>query len=317
MIAGPAMLLVSLGVLACSFVVTLAESAFLSVSLVRLNDLKASDKRAARVMLLLAEKPKVVTSLIFVDILSDVLLTLIIGSTLFNAGLVGFAVGAIIASVLIAVCSTLIPMAIGMAVPLPIALSMSYGVFVVSKVVSPLLAPLVRAVDEFGKVLGKNPQTAADELVSYLGILVDNGRLNSESAVFVEQAIRASGLSAYDIATSVGDGETLSTVATVRDALVKMGAVQRARLVVVDGSPSGIVGIVSFKSISKAVAEGKFDSPVSECTFTPPIVERKDKLDSVFKRMVDAGVTAALIKDGDYIGVIGVNDITESALMKA
>nr|WP_276977857.1 CNNM domain-containing protein [Ferrimicrobium acidiphilum] len=317
MVSGLVMLLAALAVLTCSFVVTLAESAFLSVNLVRLNDLKVSDKRAVRVMHLLVEKPKVITSLIFVDIMSDVLLTLIIGSTLFNAGLVGFAVGALIASVLIAICSTLIPMTIGMAIAIPLSLAMSRAVLVITKVISPLLAPLVHAVDEFERALGKNTQTATDDLVSYMGMLVDNGKLESNSALFVEQAIRALGLSVSDIATQIENNEKLPIVATVRDALINMGTTQRTRLVVFDGSPSDIVGIVSFMSISKAIAEGKFDSSVSECVFMPPIVKRNDKLDAVFKQMIDARITVALIKEGDYVGVIGINDITEKALLKA
>lgn len=316
MVTGPATLVVALVVLTCSFVITLAESAFLSVSPVRLNDLKADgDKRAIRVMALLAKKSKVVTSLIFIDILSDVILTLIIGNSLLNAGLVGFAVGALIASVSIAVCSTLIPMAIGMAIALPIALFMSRGVSVVTRIVSPLLAPLVRAVDEFERVLGKNPQTAADELTSYVGILVDNGRLGSDSAAFVQQAIRASGLAAADIATEVSDDERLPLVSTVRSALIKMGATQHVRLVVFDGSPSDIVGVVSFRSIAKAMSENRFDYPVSDFVFMPPVVARHDKLDSVFKKIVDAGVTVALVRDDGYLGIIGIGDITEKAML--
>lgn len=306
----------SILVLTVSFVAALAQSAYLSVDVVSLyTRQRAGDKRAARALKLLEDKTGIVTALTFLDIVCDVVVTLIVGAALYSSfGFEGIAIGAILISLTIAVAFTLIPMAVGVVGSLPLTLSLSAFVAAIERSLGGMTRPLARLAEGAAAAVFRVPKKdwTTNELQSYIDLLVERGDIIDDVGTLLNSTLIVSKLTAADLVVSASTEDVVSSGASVGEALKLLSVSNMQRLVVTDDVSKQAVGFLTVRMLAKALSSGDYGQKILPFVHQPLAVNATDTLYSVMKKMSVAGLPAAFVmEEGNFKGVVTVTEIVD------
>lgn len=303
--------------LVLTFIASLAEASYLVVSPVDIHErMKAGDKRAKHVLKLLEEKPKLISTAVFLEVLSNVVLAILVGNAMSSyLGPLGLAIGVIIVTFSEAVFFTLLPMTLGIGSATTTALDLASMLVVLDRVLGPVTVPLTRFAQKIaGKISKDGKQGVEEEFESYVEMMVEQGDLLHEAGIVVNNALKGSKLLARDIAVPISGIVSVKDTDSVSNVLRAMGSSKHQRLPVVDASGE-VVGAVSFRSLAKALANGMFDASVSSYVYDPPTVKTTANLYYVLDAMNSTGVAVAFVyEDARFYGMVSLTSVINALL---
>jgi putative hemolysin len=301
-----------------SFVASAAEAAYLTVDPVTINArLKAGDKRAKLVLRLLEQKTKLVNTAVFLEVLGNVMAAVVIGNAVFGmSGSLGLAIGSILVVLVEIIFVVLVPMALGIDSCTKVALTLARTMVILDRAFSWLTVPLTHFSQSVAAKISKEaPHEIEEEFESYIELMVEKGELMHEAGIVMNNALKGSKLTARDIATPIKDVYSVKDTDTVAQTLKVMGQSKHQRLPVFSDGGHGVVGAVSFRALTQALADGELDAPVYKYAYGPPAVKTTDNLFHVLGAMNNAGVAVAFVYEGsELLGIISLTSLIGAIL---
>ena len=166
--------------------------------------------------------------------------------------------------------------------------------------------------------MGKPGYTAeelVDEFEELVGLLEIGGHIEPDAGRIIRSALSSSKKVASDTLTPLEEIVSARTTSTVSEVLKLMGGSNHTRLPVYDNKGE-FVGAITFRSVSRAIAEGKFDDLASAYMTQAARVESDDSVAVIMDRMQKAGTAIAFVYDdeGRMVGMVTLTDILEQLL---
>ena len=304
-----------------SFWSSLVEATYLTLRPFSLGSaIDAGNAHAAKALEIVNEKTRLVSVTTFLDTTSNVVLASAMGLVLSDYfGPVGWIYSAVFGSLVIMVMLYLLPKAIGIENALRMAISLAPSTVAAMDILAPLAVPLTslaRALSE--RLVGKpgyREVDLADEFEDVVTMLEKAGHIEPDAGRLLRTALASTKSTALESVTPVDEIDSVSSDATVLDAVRAMGRSGHPRMPVFDHAKRQFIGAVTFRTMSKALARGLHDESLLDYVVQPARVGRDDGLASVMERMQDAGTTVAFVVDGDRVlGLITLSDIIEQIL---
>lgn len=305
-----------------SFWSSLVEATYLTLRPFSLSSaIGGASTRAASALVIVNEKTKLVSVTTLTDTLSSVVLATTIGLVLSAYfGPIGWVYSAIGGSFVIMTMLYLLPKAIGIENALRMSLFLAPSTKVVIDFLSPLAVPLTSLARRLSeRIVGKpgyREVDLADEFEDVVTMLEKAGHIEPDSGRLLRTALKSSRRTdAVDAMTPEDEVVSIPRTATVFDALKAMGETSHPRMPIFDHERGEYVGVVTFRTISKAISRNQLDSGIHDYMIQPARVSASDALATVIELMQDAGTTIAFVFDGDkMIGVVTLSDIIERLL---
>ena len=303
---------------ALSFWSSLMEATFLTLNPYSLSSsLNEGSQKAAKAMVIVKEKTKLVSVTTFLDTVASVVLTSSIGLTLTSYfGPIGWVYTAVVGSLVIMILLYLLPKAIGIENSFRMAIRLAPSTELVLGALAPVAVPmtsLARMLSE--RIVGKptyKTEDLADEFEDVVLMLERAGHIEPDAGRLLRAAVSSSRNTAGDVLTPVEGIVHVSSSATVLDALKVMGRTGHPRIPVFNEVRKTFVGAVTFHTISRAIERGLMDSSLLDYTIQPAKADRNDTLASIVQQMQEAGTTIVFIyESGRIVGMITMSDLLE------
>lgn len=274
---------------------------------------------ASKALAIVSEKTKLVSVTTMVDTFSNVVLATSMGLVLSAYfGPVGWVYSAVVGSFVIMTLLYLLPKAIGIENALRMSLSLAPSTKLVLDVLSPAAVPLTILARKLSEKLVGKPGykeiDLSDEFEDVVTMLEKAGHIEPDAGRLLRTALASSKTTAMDALTPSGEISSVSSGATILEALKAMGETSHPRMPVFDPQRKEYIGAVTFRTISKALSRRPLDSGILDYMIQPARVSKDDGLATVIEKMQDAGTTIAFVYDDRMIGMITLSDILERLL---
>ena len=304
-----------------SFWASLVEATYLTVRPLSLASASNSgNTRASKALTITHEKTKLVSTTTFLDTISNVILASTIGLAFSEFfGPIGWVYSAVIGSLIIMILLILLPKAVGIENPVRMAIFLAPSSLALLNVFSPLAVPLTSFARSLSQRIIGMPAYKEEDLVNefedVLGMLEKAGHIEPDAGKILRSAMSSSKSTAGDVSTPIGEVIAVNVPSNVQDALKLMGKSNHPRLPVYDSKTNQYVGAVTFRSLSGAMAAGKFTDNILDHLVQPARVENDESVATVMDRMQKAGATIAFVFDnGRMVSMITLTDILERIL---
>ncbi len=300
---------------------SLVEATYLTLRPFSLSaSIGAGSSKANKALEIVSEKTRLVSVTTFVDTVSNIVLATAIGLVLSDFfGPLGWVYSTIFGSFIIMTLLYLLPKAIGIENALRMSIVLAPSTKLMMDGLAPIALPLstfARALSE--RLVGKPGYKVVDlaaEFEDVVGMLEKAGHIEPDAGRLLRTALASSKSSAVDAITPMEDIVSVSSEATVFDALKSMGETNHPRMPVYDAKQNMYIGAVTFRTISRAISRDLLDSGIHDYMIQPAEVSRDDGLATVIDKMQDAGTTIAFVYDGEkMVGMITLSDILERLL---
>lgn len=297
---------------------SLMEATFLTLNPFSLSStLSEGSQKAAKAMVIVKEKTKLVSVTTLLDTVASVVLTSSIGLTLTSYfGSIGWVYTAVVGSLAIMILLYLLPKAIGIENSFRMALSLAPSTQLVLSALAPVAVPMTSLAKMLSeRIMGKptyKTEDLADEFEDVVLMLEKAGHIEPDAGRLLRAAVSSSRSTAGDVLTPADEIIHISSNATVLDALKVMGKTGHPRIPVFNEVKNTFVGAVTFHTISKAIDRGLLDSSLLDYTIQPAKADRNDTLASIIQQMQEAGTTIVFIYDSsNMVGMITMSDLLE------
>ena len=304
-----------------SFCIALVEATYLTVKRPSLFSMqKEGSRRAGFALKITEEKAKLVSVTTFIDTVANVVLVTTMGIALSDLfGPLGWLVSVLVGSLLIMVFLSLIPKTIAVENPVKMAVALSPATLGTIDALSPVAGPLAGFAKRIAAFMGGKRVYREDEIFeemeSALDMLEADGRFGPDAGRMIRTTLASSQYTVMDVATPSKKIVSVEADATVLEALKVMGSSRHPRIPVFDKSKQEFVGVVTFRSLSRGIAENGVGGKTSKYLVQPAKVEADASIVSAMDSMSTAGVTIAFVyQDGAMIGVITITDLLERIL---
>ena len=304
-----------------SFWSSMVEATYLTLRPFSLGSaIDAGSSSAAKALEIVNEKTKLVSVTTFLDTICNVVLASSMGLILADFfGPIGWVYNAIIGSFVIMTLLYLLPKAIGIENALRMSIVLATGCKAVMDVLSPIAVPLTSVARAFSERLVGKPSyrevDLVDEFEDVVTMLERAGHIEPDAGRLLRAALTSSKNSAVDIITLEEEIVSIPTDASILEAVKAMGQTNHPRMPVYDEKKGVYVGVVTFRTLSKAIGRGLLKETIHDYTIQPARVTRDEGLPSVMEKLQDAGTTIAFVYDGErMIGMITLSDIIEQIL---
>jgi len=281
---------------------------------------RSGAKGASQALEIIGEKTKLVSTTTFLDTITNVVLASSIG-LIFSEffGPLGWVYSAVVGSFTIMTFLFLLPKAIGIENSVKMATRLAPSSLAVVEVLSPLAVPLTNFARGLSQRVVGRPVYRAEELVDefeeVIGMLEKGGHIEPDAGRMIRSALASSRKNASDTLTPLKEIVSINTTSTVSEALKVMGSSNHPRLPVYDDDRAEYVGAVTFRSLSSAIAEGRFEERASAHMAQAAKVDGDETLAIIMDRMQKAGTTIAFVYDDERMaGMITLTDILEDLL---
>lgn len=304
-----------------SFWSSLVEATYLTLRPFSLSSsITGGSSRAARALVIVSEKTRLVAVTTFIDTVSNVILATTLGLTLAELfGPIGWVYNAVLGSLVIMTLLYLLPKAIGIENALRMSIFLAPSTMAVMSVLAPVAVPMTsfaRSLSE--RLVGKPGYKEVDlaaEFEDVVTMLEKGGHIEPDAGRLLRTALASSKSSAGDSVTPIEQIVHIDSEATILEALRVMGETNHPRIPVYDSKREQYIGAVTFRSIAKAISREFLDSKIHDYMIQPARVSTEESLPSVMERLQDAGTTIAFVFDGErMVGVVTLSDIIEQVL---
>jgi CBS domain containing-hemolysin-like protein len=301
-----------------AFYSSLIEATFLTLNPFSLSSaINEGSQRGVKALAIVNEKTKLVSVTTLLDTVASVVLTSSIGLILTDVfGPIGWVYTAIVGSLAIMILLYLLPKAIGIENSLRMAIRLAPSTHLLLDTLSPVAVPMTSLAKVLSEAIVGKPtyktEDLADEFEDVVLMLERAGHIEPDAGRLLRAAVGSSRSTAADIFTPVEEIVSVSSDATVLDALKVMGRTSHPRIPVFNNAKKTFVGAVTFHSISKAIGRDLLNSGLLDYTIQPARAGKGDSLASIMQEMQDSGTTIAFVYDGaKMVGVITLSDLLE------
>jgi putative hemolysin len=304
-----------------SFWAALMEATFLTVRPLSMEtESSAGNNKAAKVIKLVEEKTRLVSTTTLLSTFADVILASTTGLIFSEAfGLKGWVFSTILVSLVIMVFLNLLPKAIGIENSVRMAMLLSPSTDLLLRGLSPVALPLTNFARTLSQSIVGKPAYKQDELVdefeSLLIMLEKAGHIEPDSGRILRSALASSKTTAGDLLTPIEEIVAVYAGSDVKTALRLMGKSSHPHLPVYDPKAKAFVGAVTFRSLFKAFGGEAITEDIGKYMVQPAKVDADETAAGVMDKMQRAGVTMAFVSaKGRIRGMVTVTDILEVIL---
>lgn len=314
--------LIALLALAFAFSMVLAagEASLLRVSPIRAASLASGgDKQAMRVAALLEDLPRVLNSVLFAALLSQIgaaTLTGVLSQRWF--GSLGVTAASVGLTFLLFVYAEAIPKTFAVRHPDRVALRLATGLARLEMALRPVVGALIWFADIQmpGKGITTSPTVTEDELRRLASSAAREGEITPEDLALIERAFRIGDRRVDDIMVPRADIVAVSTEATVELALAMALSSGHRRLPVYEETPDNIVSMVRLRDLMLIPEPRRELLAVGTLAVDPLVVPGSKRVLDLLREMQLSRVHLAVIVDeyGGTAGMATVEDIAEELL---
>lgn len=314
--------LIALLALAFAFSMVLAagEASLLRVSPIRAASLASGgDRQAMRVAALLEDLPRVLNSVLFAALLSQIgaaTITGVLSQRWF--GSLGVTVASVALTFLLFVYAEAIPKTFAVRHPDRVALRLATGLARLERALRPVVGALIWFADLQmpGKGITTSPTVTEDELRRLASSAAREGEITPEDLALIERAFRIGDRRVDDIMVPRADIVAVSTEATVELALAMALSSGHRRLPVYEETPDNIVSMVRLRDLILIPEPRRELLAVGTLAVDPLVVPGSKRVLDLLREMQLSRVHLAVVVDeyGGTAGMATVEDIAEELL---
>ena len=305
---------------ALSMVLAAGEASLLRVSPIRAASLaSAGNRRAMRVAALLEDLPRVLNSVLFAALLSQIgaaTITGVLSQRWF--GSLGVTAASVGLTFLLFVYAEAIPKTFAVRHPDRVALRLAAGLARLERALRPVVGALIWFADIQmpGKGITTSPTVTEDELRRLASSAASEGEITLEDLSLIERAFRIGDRRVDDIMVPRADIVAVSTEATVELALAMALSSGHRRLPVYEETPDNIVSMVRLRDLMLIPEPRRELLAVGTLAVDPLVVPGSKRVLDLLREMQLSRVHLAVIVDeyGGTAGLATVEDIAEELL---
>jgi CBS domain containing-hemolysin-like protein len=293
-----------------------AEASLLRVSRVRALVLaEEGDRRAARVVRLLADLPAVVNTVLLVVLLAQIAAATIAGIVAErHFGNAGVTVASIALTLVMFVYAEAIPKTVAVRNPILVARLVAAPVAVLTAALRPLVGLLVAFADlqAPGKGIAAPPGVTEAELRRLAAEAAESGHIADTDLELIERAFAAGDEQVAAVMVPRPAVVSLRAGTPTRTALDVAITHGHRRIPVVAGDLDDVVGVVRLRDLAQAVADG-LDVSLEDLARPVLVVPETRRVIDVLRDMQGARRTLAVVVDehGGTAGIVTVEDVVE------
>lgn len=295
-----------------------AETAFMSVGILRARTLAKENKKAQLLLKLKENSRKLITTILIcnnaVNISSSAIATVVATSYFGSAG-IGIATG--VMTFLVLIFGEIIPKNLAITHAEKIAITISRPISIIQLILYPLVLFFEAMTHICTKHLSPEQQVSIfseEELRTMVEVGVSEQQLEENDKSLIEGVLKFNDLSAADVMTPRIKMLCLQKDLTVEQAYKELDEQNYSRLPIYDKDKDDIIGIVLFKDLIQIYAKDKEANTTLE-TISKKIltVHQSEIIDDVFKKFQRRRAHLAIVKDehGGTAGLITMEDIIE------
>lgn len=317
-----ALIVVVVFLLCCSAFFSGSETAFTTVSNLRLRNLAENKAKGARKAVYIVENYK------------KTLTTILVGNNLVNIGSTTICaylfsvwvknptlaniLNTVIMTIIVLICGEIIPKATSKMNPEKTALRFSGILFFLMKVLTPVTFLFLALQNKLVKSSeDSTPTVTEDELESIIDTMEEEGVLDSDDAELIQGVLDLNQNTAYDIMVPRVDVKAVSIEDSIERIEQVFKETQFTRLPVFKENIDNIVGVVSQKDLFFALVDGK-EMSVTSLMSEPLNITETMKVDDIIKEMQKTKKHMAIVLDehGGTSGIVTLEDAIEQIVGK-
>jgi putative hemolysin len=304
-----------------SFSSALVEATYLSVKQVSLFSMQKDGSSKAKAALKITnEKTKLVSVTTLIGTFANVALATTAGIVFSESfGPLGWLMSVVFGSIVIMIFLDLVPKTIGIEDPVGMATLLAPGTNAATDALSPVAQPLMNVARKIATSLTGKPAYSkddiAEELESRIDMLEEDGQIEPDAGRILRTTLASSKYDVKDATTPIEKIIAVDSDTTVLEALKVMGSSHHPRIPVFGRDVGEFVGVVTFRSLTRGLSEGKLNETISSFIVEAAKVDADESIATVADRMSRGGVTIAFVyRQGKMIGVITLSDLLERIL---
>ena len=304
-----------------SFLSALVEATYLSVKQVSLFSMqKDGSGRAKAALKITNEKTRLVSVTTLIGTFANVALASTVGIVLSEAfGPLGWLVSIIFGSVMIMIFLDLLPKTIGIEDSVGVAVFLAPAIAAMTDALSPISQPLMNLARRLATIISGKPTYSmddiAEELESRIDMLEADGKIEPDAGRILRTTLASSKYEVKDATTPIEKIIAVDSDTSVLEALKVMGSSHHSRIPVFGRDTGEFVGVVTFRSLTIGLSEGKLNEPISSLIVQALKVDAHESIATVADMMSRQGITIAFVyEEGKMIGVITLSDLLERIL---
>jgi len=232
---------------------------------------------------------------------------------------VAITLGIVLATVVTMVLGELVPKNLAIAKPLGTAKAVQRFSRASTRLTLPLVRVLNGTANTVIRAMGVEPQEelasarSAQELTSLVRRSAEQGTLEAETAVLLQQSFAFGDRIARDVMTPRPQVHTVQAGATASDVVTLTQATGHSRFPVVSGSTEDVIGMVHLRHALGVAHERRPFVHVQELMVTPVLVPETLELDPLLDQLRAGGLQAAVVIDefGGVAGLVTLEDLVE------
>lgn len=303
--------------IALSAVFSSTETAFTSLSFLKLQELVKKHGKKGRLVKRLSDRPNILLTTILignnlVNIAASAVATQMT-IELFGSRTVGIMTG--ILTLIILIFAEVTPKQLAILHSDRIALRMAYPI----RVLSIILYPFIKLIGWVSLTITSffAPEERAE--ISLEGILhmvhlaEREGVVENYETRMVKSVFRFNDIQVQTIMTHRTDVFSLEANRSLGEVLKEITARGYSRIPVYDDNPEYIVGILLVRELMKYIAEGKGDTPIQKVMTQPIFVSETRRVNELFFLFKKEKLNIAVVMDeyGGLAGIVTLEDVAE------
>lgn len=304
--------------LCCSAFFSCSETAFTTVSNLRLRSLAENKVKGARKAVYISENyQKTLTTILVGNNLVNIACTTICAylfTTLIKNPTLANVLNTVIMTIIVLIFGEIMPKAAGKVNGEKIALRFSGILFFLIKMLTPITFIFLKLQNKMVKQKDEDssPTVTEDELESIIDTMQEEGVIDSDDAELIQGVLDLNQNTAYDIMIPRVDVKAVNIENSIEEVERVFKETQYSRLPVYKETIDNIVGIISQKDLFFALVDEK-DVNIASLMSEPLNVTEIMKVDDIIKEMQKTKKHMAIVLDehGGTSGIVTLEDAIE------
>lgn len=300
-----------------SAVFSSSETAFTSLSYLKLQELMKKHGKAGQLVKRLSDRPNILLTTILignnlVNIGASAIATQLT-IELFGSRMVGIMTG--ILTLVILIFAEVTPKQIAILHGDRIALRMAYPI----RALSILLYPFIKLIGWVSMTITsfftpeKKSEISLEGILHMVHLAEREGVVENYETRMVKSVFRFNDTQVQTIMTHRTDVFSLEADRSLNEVLKEITARGYSRIPVYDDNPEYIVGILLVRDLMKYIAEGKGDTPIRKIMTPPIFVSETRRVNELFFLFKKEKLNIAVVMDeyGGLAGIVTLEDVAE------
>ena len=303
--------------LCCSAFFSCSETAYSTVSNLRLRSLAENKAKGARKAVYVSEHyKKALTTILVGNNLVNIACTTICAylfSMLIKNPTLANVLNTVIMTIIVLIFGEIMPKAAGKVNGEKFALRFSGMLFLLMKILTPITFVFLALQNKMVKTkVDDTPTVTEDELESIIDTMQEEGVIDSDDAELIQGVLELNQNTAYDIMIPRVDVKAVNVEDSIEHIKAVFMETQFTRLPVYKDTIDSIIGVISQKDIFFAIVDNK-DLDLKALMSKPLNITETMKVDDIIKEMQKTKKHMAIVLDehGGTSGIVTMEDAIE------